>query len=154
MGYLFSFYFGKLNSELTDPSVCPNLNANVTCTKSQGHWIISNVWPDQCIFKGLFKKPDTQIAHFDAAVCGLIGYISQTNVIRWEFCFYSPSSFFLSAISDVGHTVSSFLFLKKIQQCIRIFHLPSYCRHISSIILLSFGCSLIFPVVTSKQTTQ
>lgn len=89
MGCLFSFYFGKLNSELTDPSVCPNLNANVSCTKSQGHWIISNVRPGQCIFKGLFKKPDTQIAHFDAAVCGRIGYISQTNVIRWVLFLFS-----------------------------------------------------------------
>ncbi len=41
-----------------------------------------------------FQKAGHTMAHFDAAVCGHIGCVGQTNVVQREFCFFSSFLFF------------------------------------------------------------
>lgn len=41
------------------------------------------------VFLKSFQKDGHTMAHFDAAVCGHISCVSQTNVVRRECCFFS-----------------------------------------------------------------
>lgn len=65
-----------------------------------------------------FLKPAGHtIVHFDEAFCGHINCVGQTNVVQKEFLFPPPSSTFVTDISDVGQSISSFLSLKNVLVC-------------------------------------